>query len=395
VHGGNSNLGTIFRLNRDGSSFAVLHHFGGPDDGAGPRGLIEASDGALYGTTYQGGTSNLGTVFRLDKDTGNYVVLCSLTDCRNPYKGVIEGSDGVLYGTSSNSGLGSYGSVFRVNKDGSNCIKIHDFTSADGFTPFSAVLEASDGRLYGTTYDGGNRWGTVYGLDKDGSNFQVLHSFGFADAQSSYAEVTEGSDGALYGTTMFGGTARAGAVFKVSKDGTAYNILHSFGAGYVNDGTNAYPAPLQGSDGLRYGTTYGGGTSGGGTIFRLANDGTGYSVIYNFGSVADEGQGPVAAPREGADGALYGTAYGGGTGYGTVYRLTGPGKPLLSIRLSGTNTAIISWPSPATEFHLEQNPDLGSPNWTPLGQIPVSDGKIQTVTVPLTSTSMVYRLKSQ
>lgn len=403
--GGTSNLGTMFRLNRDGSGFAVLHHFGGPSDGATPGGLIEASDGAFYGTTRQGGTSNFGTVFRLDKTTSNYVVLCSLTDSRNPYKGVIEGSDGVLYGTSHNGGLYSYsyGTAFALNKDGSGFVMIHSFNSTlyDGFFPIATVLEASDGRLYGTTSDGGLSMGTLYGLNKDGSNFQVVYSFriGTASGYSPYAGLLEGTDGALYGTTLYCPSPGSGTIFKINKDGTGFNILHTFGQGYANDGGLSDAGLLQASDGFLYGTTQYGGTSGGpngaGVIFKLANDGTGYAVIHNFGSIAGDGQQPFAFPREGADGALYGTTSLGGAGYGTVYRLTGPGSPLLSIRLSGTNTAIISWPSPGTEFHLEQSADLASPAWIPVAQTPMNDGKTNSLTIPLTSTSMVYRLKSQ
>jgi uncharacterized repeat protein (TIGR03803 family) len=190
--------------------------------------------------------------------------------------------------------------------------------------------------------------------------------------------------------------AQARELFSRStKDGTGFNILHAFGPGYPNDGAHSNAGLLQGSDGILYGTTRVGGTSGAGVIFKLANDGTGYSVIYNFGSSAGDGQGPFAFPREGADGALYGTTSVGGAGYGAVYRLTGPGRPVLSIRLLATNSVLISWPSPATEFHLEQSPDLASPTWTPVGQNPVNDGTTNTVTIPLSSMSMVYRLKSQ
>ena len=399
VLGGTSNLGTMFRLNRDGSGFAVLHHFGVPGDGAGPEGLIEASDGAFYGTTYQGGTSNFGTIFRYDKVTHNYVVLCSLSDSRNPYKGVIEGSDGALYGTTYNGGT-YYGTVFKLNQDGSNFVRIYNFAPVDGLSPIAAVLEASDGRLYGTTWEAGlHDGGTVYGLNKDGSNLQVLCNFGLGnmgtDPSNPYAGLSQGSDGALYGTTVIGGSTHAGTVFKVETNGTGLNVLHTFGSGYTDDGTNSYAGLFQGSDGILYGTTRRGGTSGAGVIFKLANDGAGYLVIYNFGSVAGDGQGPTAFPREGADGALYGTTRDGGAGFGTVYRLTGPGRPLLSIRLSETNTASISWPSPASEFHLEQNLDLAFPTWTPVGQTPANDGITKTVRVPLASTSTMYRLKSQ
>jgi uncharacterized repeat protein (TIGR03803 family) len=237
VAGGTSNVGTIFRLNLDGSGFAVLHHFGGPSDGASPEGLIEASDGALYGTTGQGGTSNVGTIFRFDKVTHNYAVLCSLSDSRNPYKGIIEASDGVLYGTSFNGGRYLYGTAFMLNKDGSNCVTIHNFnnsTSYDGFGPIATVIEASDGRLYGTTSEAGiYSGGTLYGLNKDGSNFQVLYSFrvGSAGGTSPYAGLLEGNDGALYGTTEYSPSPGAGTVFKINKGWDWFQHSARFWAG--------------------------------------------------------------------------------------------------------------------------------------------------------------------
>src|SRR5204863_742646 len=114
-----------------------------------------------------------------------------------------------------------------------------------------------------------------------------------------------------------------------------------------------------------YGTTWSGGsTRTNGIIFRLKKDGTGYTVMRSFGTSAGDGRNPATAPVEGADGALYGTTYNGGNGYGTVYRLTGPGKPPLHIQLTTAKAGVVSWPSPASEFGLQESSSLSSPNWT-------------------------------
>src|SRR5207247_6181040 len=120
----------------------------------------------------------------------------------------------------------------------------------------------------------------------------VLHSFADSDGAKPQAALIEGSDGALYGTTSYGGTnidssgRGMGTVFKLSKDGTGFAVLHHFGA--TNDGFNPMAALLQGSDGALYGTTRFGGTSasggfyGGGTVFKLNKDGNAYIVLHSF-----------------------------------------------------------------------------------------------------------------
>ncbi|MCI0541843.1 MAG: hypothetical protein L0Z50_42140 [Verrucomicrobiales bacterium] len=179
--GGGSLEGTVFKLNRDGSGYAVLHRFAEiAGDGAAPYGeLIEASDGLLYGTTHFGGNTNQGTVFRLKRDGTDYSVLRSFAgtggDAANPYAGLIEGSDGVLYGTSHFGGAAHLGTVFKMDKDGIAYAVLHSFTSAEaeGVEPSGRVVEGSDGALYGTTYFGGAaNQGTIFRLDRDGGNYR-------------------------------------------------------------------------------------------------------------------------------------------------------------------------------------------------------------------------------
>ena len=99
-----TNGSTVFTVNTNATGFTVLHAFGGAGDGQNPpSGVIEASDGALYGTTSNGGTNNLGSVFKLSKDGSSYNVLFSFTDTngRSPQAGLLEASDGFLYGSTS------------------------------------------------------------------------------------------------------------------------------------------------------------------------------------------------------------------------------------------------------------------------------------------------------
>ena len=247
----------MFKLNKDGTHFSVLHSLGSGADGAGPLGpLVEGSDKALYGTTGAGGTDGWGTVFRLNEDGSGYSVS-------------------------------------------------HNFESgADGHSPTAALVEGSDGALYGTTSAGGsstdtNAAGTVFTLHEDGSNYSTLHVFRRADpdGRNPVTIVVQGHDGMLYGTTHWGGTNDSGVLFKLNEDGSGYSMLHSFG-GFSGDGS--YPVGLmEGSDGALYGTTSGGGAytnqygDGLGTVFKLDKDGSGYSILRSFGGEVGDGQNPV------------------------------------------------------------------------------------------------------
>ncbi len=259
----------MFTLNKDGSGFRVLHSFAGSGgDGQHPfAGLIEGSDGALYGTTVGGGSNGVGTAFTLNKDGSRYGVLHNFHtngfDGANPFAGLVEGSDGALYGTTRDGGSNGVGTVFTLNRDGSRYGVLLSFRpdGFDGQNPSAGLVEGSDGALYGTTCNGGsNGVGTVFTLNRDGSCYGVLCSFrpDGSDGQNPSAGLLEGSDGILYGTTYNGGSNGVGTVFKLNKDGRAYTAVLSFG-GLGGDGANSSAGLVEGSDGALYGTTVGGG----------------------------------------------------------------------------------------------------------------------------------------
>jgi uncharacterized repeat protein (TIGR03803 family) len=303
--------------------------------------LIQGSDGALYGTTSEGGAYK--------------------RELKDGYVGV--------------------GTVFRLNKDGTGYTLLHSFGSdGDGWWPQARLLEASDGALYGTTVHGGEftnqtpygyGYGTVFKLNKNGSDYRVLHSFNSLDGVPLETALVEGSDGTLYGISE-GVTNNAGVLFKLNKDGSDYNVLRIFGSSSPD---GQWPsALLRGSDGALYGTTSGGGANNAGTVFRLNPDGSGYSVLRSFGSSSVDGREPFEL-LQGSDGALYGiTSIGGAStnGLGTMFRLNKDGSGYTVLHSFSSITAsnslvILTWSSfTGANYRVEYNTNTVGTNWIPL-----------------------------
>jgi uncharacterized repeat protein (TIGR03803 family) len=334
TYGGFNNYGVVFKVNPDGSNFQVLYTFSGGNDGAHPSaGVIQGRDGALYGTTEFGGANGYGVVYKVNPDGSNFQVLHTFSaldnnrdnpDGANPTAGVIQGSDGALYGTTEFGGANGYGVVFKVNPDGSNFQVIYTFTDSDGANPNAGVIQGRDGALYGTTeFGGSNNYGVVYKVNPDGSNFQVIYTFTDSDGANPNAGVIQGSDGALYGTTVNGGSNGDGVVFKVNPDGSNFQVLYTFTGG--NDGAYPYAGVIQGRDGALYGTTPDGGANGFGVLFKVNPDGSNFQVLHSFSY--NDGANPYAGVIQGRDGALYGTTeVGGANGVGVVYKVNPDGS---------------------------------------------------------------------
>lgn len=269
VIGGSNSYGTIFKLATNGA-FATLVSFGNTNGASPYAGLVQANDGSLYGTTYGtvGPPYGYGTIFKLTT-SGTFGPLYSFTgtnDGADPYAGLVQGTDGSLYGTTFYGGSNGYGAVFKLTTNGTFS-PLYSFTGTfDGANPYAGLVQGTDGSFYGTTYnEGSNGYGTVFKFATNGV-LTTLVSFGNTNGASPYAGLVQGADGSFYGSTYQGGTYGYGTVFKLGTNGTLTTLL-SF------DGTNgAYPEGvlIQGADGSFYGTTAGGDTNGHGTVFRLS-----------------------------------------------------------------------------------------------------------------------------
>lgn len=213
---------------------------------------------------------------------------------------------------------------------------LKSFTSADGASyPLGGLIQDANGVLYGATPGSPVDGGTVFAINPDGTGFKVLHHFGSSanDATNPAAPLMLGLDGAIYGTSS-GGSNGAGAIFTLRPDGSGYKVLYSFGS-VLQDGAMPQPPLVQSADGTLYGATSSGGTTNMGTVFALAPDGTRSRLLHSFRGPPGDGSDPGAGLIRGKDGALYGTTMLGGTNtthfWGSVFRLNidGSGFELL------------------------------------------------------------------
>ncbi len=375
---GGVGCGVVFKLSPGGTE-TVLHSFSGGSDGSVPNGgLIADSSGNLYGTTEEGGTGCLGngcgTVFKLSPD-GTETALYTFTggsDGANPLAGLIADSSGNLYGTTAFGGASGNGVVFKLSPSGTETV-LHAFSGfpSDGGTPEGGLIADSSGNLYGTTAIGGASGnGVVFKLSASGTE-PVLYSLkGGSDGGTPVAGLIADSGGNLYGTTFAGGASNSGVVFKLSPSGTE-TVLHSFSAA-PSDGTNPRSGLIADSSGNLFGTTQEGGALGGvcpsgcGMVFKVTPSGT-ETVLYAFTGGSD-GANPLAGLIADSIGNLYGTASRGGgsgcpsTGCGTVFKLTGAGfVPTVQFAAFSPKVMINFGATPNTDaFEIQSNFTLGS-----------------------------------
>ncbi len=202
---------TVFRVSRDGV-FATLHRFvGGPNDGDVPNdALVEAADGHLWGVASGGGLHNHGVVYRISLG-GSFTVMHSFEDrdCSLP-NGLAAGSDGALWSTCLFQNFG-VGSLFRITLDGQFSV-LHKFGGRQGDFPSHALLAASDGYLYGTTYNGAaNGWGSIFRIDMTG-NVENVRMIRFDEGWEATEAFMQAGNGRIYGLMTQGGRWGAGSL---------------------------------------------------------------------------------------------------------------------------------------------------------------------------------------
>jgi uncharacterized repeat protein (TIGR03803 family) len=274
--GGEDAQGTIFRIT-PGGLLTTLHDFSYDQDYVSNGTLLQASDGNFYGTTEYGGSSFFGTVFKLTPG-GAYTTLynfCSLDQCadgRYPEAGLIQGTDGNLYGTTVFGGLSmncqggaECGTVFKITLEGVLTV-LYSFDGSDGYYPEEQLIQATDGNFYGMTLGGGTGTcvfdtgvpgcGTIFEVTPSGALTTLYYFTQSEGGGSNGAGLLQATNGILYSTTAYGGIYEEGTVFSLNvglgqfvetnpasgKVGAAVKILGSFLTGATSVTFNGTPA---------------------------------------------------------------------------------------------------------------------------------------------------------
>ncbi len=345
--GGTANLGTVYRVTTSGIGTALADFYGNANSGAGGSSpqdtVVQAADGNFYGTTNTGGASGFGTVFKLAAD-GMLATLVSFTGTTgptlgtNPIAGLTPGADGALYGVTQGGGTSFSGVIFKVTTSGLFTTLVN-FTGTSGAnlgsSPRGTLVLASDGNFYGTAATGGSGggFGTVFKMTPAGVLTTLVNFTGTTGlnlGSTPLSGLVEGGDGNFYGTTSTGGTGNFGTVFKVTPAGVLTTLVNFTGTSGAALGTGPKGKLVFGADGALYGCTQTGGTGGTGlgTVFKVTTAGV-LTTLVNFTGTtgAALGQSPQGSLVAHPDGNFYGTTNSGGANNnGTVFRMAADGS---------------------------------------------------------------------
>ena len=273
----------------------------------GANGLLQASNGTIYVTTYWSDQKEYGAIYKIENGTTSVVhSFDPATTGAFPEGRLVEGPDGNFYGTLkvesvTNEGKGS---IFRITTNGV-VTTLHVFDGTNGSSPRGALIRGSDSCLYGMTMVGGiiapgwpDGMGTIFKITTNGV-YSVLHKFDGSSGISPKGELVEGSDGNFYGMAEDGGNGH-GIVFKMTPAGIV-TTLHAFN-GY--DGSYPNGQLVEGTNGAFYGVTPDGGL-GLGTLFKVTPSGA-FTLLRKFDG-DDGGFMKPSNPVLSADGYIYGT----------------------------------------------------------------------------------------
>ena len=408
--GGPGGYGVIFSMKTNGAGFTLLHMFTGGTDGSQPAKDLVLAGGTLYGLV-QPGTNRVGygSIFSMQTNGDNFDLLYTFTDTTNGYifqpNGGLTLCSNTFYGTAYQGGISNAGTIFSVDVSGNNFKLLHQFTTgAEGKNPL-CTLVLTNGMLYGTTRNGvTNINSTVFSIHTDGSDFTVLHVFtNFPAAHTPGAGLVLGGN-TLYGTTFAGGNFNGGTVYAINTDGSDFSILHSFNSS-AGEGKLPEDALILNGNTL-YGTTLGG-SSGliTGRVFAINTDGSSFTLLYSFppqnnftNSVGSQPYSSVVR----AGNVLYGTTMVGGlNGQGTIYSVAI--VPAISnISMMGTNLVFNAVNGISGQnCSVLTSPDLSLPlnEWTLVASNSLSGGGDFTITttnaVSTAAPVQFYTLKMQ
>jgi uncharacterized repeat protein (TIGR03803 family) len=349
-------MGFVFGTFAQAQSFTTLYSFTGRDGYTPQAGIVRDKAGNVYGTTWWGGRSDYGVVFKVTPD-GTETVLHSFCSLRNCVDGahpgaplVPDNTGNIYYGTTAGGGSGTNcgnngcGAVFKIDTTGNETV-LHSFAggTSDGCHPFQGLVRDTAGNLYGTTVScGSSGHGEIFRIDS-GGNETILHNFaGGSDGGSpAGGHLVMDKAGNMYGLASEGGSKNCnygcGVLYKLTAKGK-FTILHRF-AGGMSDGCDPQGSVVQDKAGNLYGTTLECGSNSYGIIWKVGKAGT-ETILHNFAGGTSDGCYPWAGLARDSKANLFGVTSGCGAGSdGTLYELSTKDTLILLHSFAGTDGA--------------------------------------------------------
>ncbi len=229
-------VGVIFSFDPVTLSYTKLYDFDGVN-GMRPFGsLMQASDGKLYGMTQDNGVNFGGVIFSFNPLTSTYTKVYDLPEGSYPKGSLIQANDGKLYGmTNGTGGSAVGGAIFSFDPASLSYTSLYNFDGINGGRPDGSLVQASNGKLYGTAAAGGSgEVGVVFSFDPVALSYTKLHDFDGTNGGLPYGNLMQASDGKLYGTASIGGTtidalgSTAGIIFSLDPVTSTYTKLKNF-----------------------------------------------------------------------------------------------------------------------------------------------------------------------
>lgn len=292
-NGGNYGLGCILEYDSSSDSVFILHHFDGEATGSHPKGdMLEASNGKLYGMTNTGGTgNNRGVVFELDLSDNTFTKIYEFGEYplgRLPYGSLIEATNGKLYGMTRDGGYlgaGGSGTIFKLDLSGPTLTFVHTFNNTDGLHPLGNLLQVNDSLLYGVTPEGGTGGqGTVFKFNIDIDKHTKLYDFDGITGSAPRGTPVEATDGSLYGLFNGGsGDSYNGGIFEYDIDDSTLINKYNFGWSQYHPSTGGVLGSLiEGESNMLFGMTNRGGSKDDGAMFKFNCSSGTFTKLYDF-----------------------------------------------------------------------------------------------------------------
>jgi uncharacterized repeat protein (TIGR03803 family) len=321
--GGTSDKGVLFEYDPATGVYTKKLNFNGTNGGTPFGGLIQATNGKLYGMTNTGGANNLGVLFEYDLTTSTYtkrIDFAGSSNGANPRGNLFQASNGKLYGMTGAGGLSATGVIFEFDAITNVLTKKIDFSSIvnDGRYGYGSFVQAANGKLYGLTLSGGtSSRGTIMEFDPAMSAYAKKFDFTGPTGDTPYASLTKGSNGKLYGTTISGGTLNGGVIFEYDPATNTTTKKIDLNGSNVSNGSAPVGGLIQTTNGKFYGLVSNGGANVAGALYEYDLTSNTYTRKVSFDGA--NGSTPFGTLMQATNGKCYGMTSTSNTGNGVLF----------------------------------------------------------------------------